>query len=107
VTTPEDDRGAAAGRDWPAEAAARVESFVGVLRDKTVRPVTVVVRFAVYGFALLLLLVAIVTLFSIAFVRLFDVYVFGGRVWASDVMVGGIFTLAGMFFLSRWRRAGA
>jgi hypothetical protein len=107
VTPSEDDKGTTGGRDWAAEAAARVEGFVEILRDKSVRPITKIVQFVIYSFALLFLLVVILALFSIAFVRVFDVYVFAGRVWASDLMVGGIFTLGGMFFLARRQRPGA
>jgi hypothetical protein len=115
VSPTEDEKGtiggttgaAAGGRDWPAEAAARVEGFVEILRDKSIRPVTKIVQFVIYSFALIFLLVAILVLFSIAFVRVFDVYVFAGRVWASDLLVGGIFTLGGMFFLARRQGRGA
>lgn len=106
----DDDKGAAAeskaGRDWPGEAAARVESFVELLRDKSVRPVMRIVTFVIYSFALLFLLVAILALLSVATVRLLDVFAFGGRVWASDAVLGGIFTLGGMFAISRRNPSG-
>jgi hypothetical protein len=93
--------GAPATTDFAARAAARVEAVVEVLRDRSVRPVFKGVRGAIFGFAAVCLVIVIVVLFPIALVRLLDVFVFGGRVWASDTLVGGIFALAGLFLLSR------
>jgi len=89
--------------DFAAKAAARVEGLVEVLRDRSVRPVFNVVNYVIFGLTALFLLVVIMVLFPIALVRLLDVFVFGGRVWASDATVGGIFALAGLFLLSRRR----
>ena len=95
----------AAARDWPAEAAARVEGLVDVLRDKSVRPVARVAQFLIFGFVATFLLLTMLVLVSVALVRLLDVFVFGQRVWASDLLVGGIFALAGAFLIAR--REGA
>jgi hypothetical protein len=45
-------------------------------------------------------------LFSIAVIRLLDVYAFRGRVWASDALVGGLLTAGGLVLwaLRRGRR---
>jgi hypothetical protein len=105
----EDGAGAAASpaasRDWAAEAAARVEGLVEVLRDRSVRPVTKIVQFLIFGFVATFLLLTMLVLISVALVRVLDVFVFGGRVWASDLLVGGIFALAGLFLIAR--RQGA
>jgi hypothetical protein len=34
---------------------------------------------------------------SVGVLRLLDIYLFPGRVWASYTMLGGILTLAGLF----------
>jgi hypothetical protein len=41
---------------------------------------------------------------AIAVVRLLDVYVFGGRVWASDALLGAILVAGGVF---AWTKRGA
>lgn len=91
-------------RDFAAEAAARVEGLVEVLRDHSVRPVSRIVQFAIFGFLATFLLLTMLVLVSVALVRVLDVYVFAGRVWASDALVGGIFALAGMFLIARRQR---
>jgi hypothetical protein len=53
------------------------------------------------------LLIVILVLLSVGLVRLLDVLVFAGRVWASDLLVGGIFALGGMFLIGRGKRSGA
>lgn len=94
-------------RDFAAEAAARVEGLVEVLRDRSVRPVTRIVQFMIFGFVAVFLLLTMLVLVSVALVRVLDVYVFGGRVWASDALVGGIFALAGLFLIARRQRKAA
>jgi len=42
----------------------------------------------------------VLTLLSVGFVRLLDVYAFGGRVWASDALFGAIFCGGGFFLWS-------
>jgi hypothetical protein len=37
-----------------------------------------------------------VTLLSITLIRLLTVYVFNGRVWLSDLVVGAVFVIAGI-----------
>jgi hypothetical protein len=104
---PTDESVAAGGppptADFAAKAAARVESVVGALRDRSVRPVFKGVNYGIFAFAAFALLIVVMVLVPIALVRLFDVLVFGGRVWASDTLVGGTFALSGLFLLSRRR----
>ena len=87
--------------DFAAKAAARVEGFVEVLRSRSVRPVFNGVNYTIFGLAATFLLVLVLVMLPVAAVRLLDVFVFGGRVWASDALVGGIFALGGLFLLSR------
>lgn len=95
----------APSRDWPAEAAARVEDFVELLRDKSVRPVQRAVGYVIFGVVAFFLLIVLTVLLCVAIVRVLDVFVFAGRVWASDTLLGGIFCLLGMFLLSRRERS--
>jgi hypothetical protein len=98
----------ASGRDWPAEVAARVDSVVGTVRDKTTVPATTAARVLVYGLVLGVLGAGLGILVVIALVRLLDVYLpfhpLGRRVWVVDGASSAIF-LAGGAFLWRRRRA--
>jgi FtsH-binding integral membrane protein len=81
--------------DWPARGADLVETLVSLLRDKTVRPLTLVARAVVFGVIVFAAAVTTVTLLSIALVRLLTVYAFSGRVWASDFFIGAVFIAVG------------
>src|SRR5487761_1325320 len=61
--------------DWPARGADLVETLVSLLRDKTVRPLTLVARAVVFGII---------------------VFAFAGRVWASDFLIGAVFVAIGI-----------
>lgn len=93
------------GHDWPADVAARIESLVGTVRDKTTVPATTVARIIVYGLILGVLGAAAAILFVIALVRLLDVYLpfhpVGRRVWVVDAAASAIFLISGAL---AWRR---
>jgi hypothetical protein len=82
--------------DWPVRAADLVETLVVVLRDKTVRPLSLVARAVVFGIIVFAAAVSVITLLSIALIRLLTVYAFNGRVWASDLLVGAVFVIIGL-----------
>lgn len=96
---------ASPGNDWPAEVAARIDSLVGTVRDKTTVPATTAARVVVYGSLLGVLGAAIGILMVIALVRLLDVYLpfhpLGRRVWVVDAAASAIFLAGGAFM---WRR---
>lgn len=98
---PRPSPGAPAAGDWPARAADLVDAVVEVLRDKTVRPLTLVARAVVFGVIVMAAATVTVALLSIAAVRLLTVYVFDGRVWASDLLVGAVFVVVGLVAWSR------
>ena len=92
------------GEDWTVQAADTIERVVVGLRDKTAVPLTTIARALVYG-----LLAGVMGLTALVFVligtlRAVNVYVVQGEVWASYLLVGGIFTLAGALTL---RKAGS
>ena len=78
-----------------------MESLVSLLRDRTVRPLTLVARAIVFGIIVFAASVVVVTLVSITLVRLLTVYAFDGRVWLSDLVVGAIFVVVGVVAWSR------
>ena len=97
--------GPLASTDWPARLADTVEDVVAAVHDRVVRPLLIAARAVVFGILVGAMVVVLAALFSVALVRLLDDYAFGRRVWASDLVVGGALTLAGLLAWSR-RRAG-
>jgi hypothetical protein len=93
--------------EWPAKVADTIEDVVGAVHDRVVRPLTVVARGIVFGIIIAVMAIALSILAAIAVVRLLDVYAFGGRVWASDALLGAILVLAGAFAWTRRRARGA
>jgi hypothetical protein len=92
-------------RDWPAEVAARIDSVVGTVRDKTTVPATTAARVVVFGLILGVLGAALGILLVVALVRVLDVYLpfhpLGRRVWVVDGAASAIFLAGGAFM---WRR---
>jgi hypothetical protein len=89
--------------DLPVRGADLVDKLVELLRDKTVRPLTLVTRAVVYGLIVFAASLIVVILVSIALIRLLTVYAFDGRVWLSDLVVGALFVIAGLVAWSRRR----
>jgi hypothetical protein len=94
--------------DWPAQVADSIESFVGNVRDKTTGPLLTVARAVVYGTFGAVIAVTVFILLIIAFIRFVDSYlpdsVFGeDHMWATYLIVGLVFTIAGGLLWSRRR----
>src|SRR2546421_9834710 len=100
--------GGASSGDWPVQATETVETVVIAVRDKSVRPLTLVARALVYGLVAGAVALIVLWLSSVGVLRLLDIYAFPGRVWASYTLLGGIFTLSGLFLwtLRRSRSKG-
>lgn len=100
------DHAPAAEDDWAAKLTRSIETLVELVRDRSVRPVLLAARFAVFG----IVAVAAVLVFAIAaaigLVRLFDDLVFSGHVWATDTLVGGIFAGAGVLLMRQGSKEG-
>lgn len=94
-------RPAAAGSDWTAQAADTIERVVTGIRDKTSVPLTTVVRALVFGLLAATMGLVIAVFGAIVAIRVLTAYVFRGEVWASYLLVGGIFVLPGVFFLRK------
>lgn len=92
------------GGDWASHATDKVEQVVSLVRDKTLGPVAKAVRFLIFGLLAVAVGGLLAVLFSIFALRVLDseVPVFHSRVWASYLVLAGIFWLAGAF-LSRKR----
>jgi hypothetical protein len=93
--------GANALGDLPVRGADWIDTIVELLRDKTVRPATLVTRAVVFGIIVFAAAVVTVVLLSITLIRLLTVYAFDGRVWLSDLVVGALFVVIGFVAWSR------
>jgi hypothetical protein len=82
--------------EWPAKAADMVELAVAAINDRAVRPVLIAARAVVFGVLIAVLGVALVVWGSIGLVRLLDVYLWPGKVWASYLLLGALFIIGGM-----------
>jgi hypothetical protein len=93
------------GELWQARVVDTIEDVVSAVHDRVIRPLLLVTRAVVFGSIVATMALVVSILLSVALVRLLDVYAFGGRVWASDALVGGLFSVAGVVAWTR-RRAG-
>lgn len=89
--------------DWAAQTADQIEKVVVGIRSKTADPLDRLVRILVYGTVAGVLGVAVLVLLTAALVRAVDVAI-PGEVWSAHLVVGGIFTLAGLFLWTRRRQ---
>jgi hypothetical protein len=100
--------------DWTVQAADTIESVVGTIREKTVIPATTAARAVVYGLVAGVLGIVLLVLVVIVSVRFGAVYLPGwfadkpGRsVWATQAIIGGILTLAGLFLVRKANAAAS
>src|SRR4051812_49107438 len=95
-------RSVPAGDDWAIQAADTVERVVGSIADKTAGPLTTVSRAVVFGLLVAFLGVSALVLFIVGAIRALDAYLPKG-VWLAYTVLGGIFTLVGLFVWTRRR----
>jgi hypothetical protein len=95
-TTPRDD--------WAAQLTEKVGELVGIVRDHTVRPVQKFVRAVIFGALAFSVVVFVIVALVIGVIRLLNNEVFDQHVWASYLLIGGIFLVAGTL-ISRMRHS--
>jgi hypothetical protein len=100
-TPPSSLPGSGALADLPTRGADLVDTLVALLRDKTVRPLTLATRAVVFGIIVFAASVVTVVLVSVALIRILTVYAFDGRVWLSDLVVGAVFVILGVVAWSK------
>jgi hypothetical protein len=100
VRSPPSPTGGERMSDWTTDAVDNIEKVVGAVRDKTVKPAQGVTRAIVFGLLTTFFIATAVALFSIGVFRVVDVYLPTG-VWATYLIFGGIFVLAGSFCWTR------
>jgi hypothetical protein len=98
--------GAGADAEWPARVADTVEDVVAAVHDRLVRPLMIAGRGGVFGIVIGTMALVLFVVLAIGLVRLLDVYAFGGRVWASDTLIGGLLVAGGAFAWSKRRPRG-
>jgi hypothetical protein len=88
--------------DWATRTAESIERVVQAVRDRTTRPLLLAGRAVVYGLLAAILGVAAVVLLAILVVRLLTVLT--GKAWLAELIVGALFTVAGIVLLMMRRR---
>jgi len=94
-----------AGAQWQVRVVDTIEDVVSAVHDRVIRPLLLIARAIVFGIIVATMALVVSVLFSVAVVRLLDVYAFRGRVWAADATVGGILTAAGLVLWTKRRGA--
>lgn len=84
--------------DWTTQAADTIEKGITLVRDKTVVPAQRGARAVVAGFFAAFFAL---TAFVLAMILVFRVLNIGLPVWASWMVLGGIFVILGAFCWSR------
>jgi len=90
--------------DWAAQLTEKVGQVVELIRDRTVRPVQAFVRAAIFAVLAFCVVIFVLVALVVGLIRLLNNEVFDQRVWASYLLVGGIFVVAGAF-VSRMRHS--
>ena len=91
--------------DWTVQTADTIDRVVTTIRSKTAEPLVGVTRWVVFGLLAALVGTMALVLLAIGSVRALIVYLpFGdSRVWAADLIVGGIFVAIGLFAFRKAR----
>jgi pheromone shutdown protein TraB len=84
--------------DWATQIVDGLEGFVTTVRSKTTEPVQKAAKYLVFGFMGLGVGLMLFFLLVIGFVRFLDWFL---PVWAAYLLLGGMFSLAGMLVWSR------
>ena len=81
--------------DWTTDLVDNLDSAIALVRDKTVVPAQKATRAVVYGLLVAFFVLSAVLMLAIALFRV--LVVLTGEVWASYLILGGIFVIAGTF----------
>jgi hypothetical protein len=85
--------------DWTTDAANAIDNAVGIVRERAVEPVHLVVRAVIYGLLAVLIVIPAATLAIIGLFRLLTIaaVAVGAGVWLAWALLGGIFLGVGWF----------
>jgi hypothetical protein len=82
-----------------ARALDTIDTVVATVNDKAIRPAVVAARSVVFGVIIGVIALAVLVLFCVMFIRLTTIA--GHRIWASYLVLGLIFCIAGGVLYSR------
>jgi hypothetical protein len=94
-------RSATVGGQWPATVADTIEGVVSAFRLQVIRPLMLVARGLVFGVIIAAIALMMSVLVAVALVRVLTVYLFNGRVWASYLLLGVVFSASGIVAWTR------
>jgi hypothetical protein len=86
--------------DLPTQVADTIDRVVGTVRDATTGRALTVARAIVYGTFAAIVSTAVLVTTIVFLVRIIDNYL-PGDVWATYLLLGGIFTVCGIVLWSR------
>jgi len=81
--------------DWTTQAADAIETAVAAVRDRTVVPARKATKAVVFGLLAAFFVVTALVMLVVGLFRL--LVILTGEVWASYVILGGIFVIGGTF----------
>jgi hypothetical protein len=81
--------------DWTTQAADAIETAVAAVRDRTVVPARKATKAVVFGLLATFFVVSALVMLVVGLFRL--LVILTGEVWASYVILGGIFVIGGTF----------
>lgn len=94
--------------DWATRTVDFIDKWVGLVRDRTTKPLVAVVRGIVYGVLILTGVTLVAVLGLIGLTRGLQAALDAGMsrdaaVWSSYLILGGVFFLAGLFIARKQR----
>ena len=81
--------------DWTTDLVDNLDNAIAMVRDKTVVPAQNATKAVVYGLLVAFFALTAFLMISIALFR--GLVILTGEVWASYLILGGIFVIAGAF----------
>ena len=81
--------------DWTTQAADAIKTAVAAVRDRTVVPARKATKAVVFGLLATFFVLTALVMLVVGLFRL--LVILTGEVWASYVILGGIFVIGGTF----------
>jgi len=101
INEPSSAEKAKLGDDWPGKAVDLIDLVVDTVNDRVIRPVIIIGRSVVFGLLIAALVIVLATVVAVATLRILDVYLFAGHIWASYTVLGIIFSGVGLIAWSK------
>ena len=98
---PSADDHAGFAEDLPGKAADLIDDFVDRVHQKVVRPIIIAARAIVFGLLMVSVAILAIIVASVGAIRLLNVYLFHGHVWASYAIIGVVLFGGGLFVFNK------